>query len=363
MLRAEIVKGIAQLRDAVRDSGIAEVLDSILPVNRQRSPKTASHALAAVRRYAEKAAKFNDAARQIANAFELKPLEDSETWVQLIVQEHRPNDALIRARRGLYYLEDFLPKFAKILLPERLQSEHEKSEQPTGNKSVISFVLIEEGNQTSRPERIVTLLTGVATLYGLCATLEGLSPDTLAVIGCDSGSDKAFDFLGVAKGIECLRGLIIDIWDRVLFHREKTLLERARAVSATLPVLERVNSAQAAGTISPEQGEILRRSIEKGVSQFLEAGATTAELENYAPVNPRLLLAPERKLLAAPADQSEQATAPPLAPPKKARQRKKKATPRDTHRNETDMSAGATSRKLSKQETETLRTLLKKLEA
>ena len=59
------------------------------------------------------------------------------------------------------------------------------------------------------------------------------------VIACDSGSDKSFDFLGVATVIECVKELILSLWNRVIYFSEYRMSERIKLVAEALPVIEK----------------------------------------------------------------------------------------------------------------------------
>lgn len=44
----------------------------------------------------------------------------------------------------------------------------------------------------------------------------GKKGDDLSVIGCDSGSDKSFDFLGAAEIVNCVKDIILSFWNKVV---------------------------------------------------------------------------------------------------------------------------------------------------
>jgi len=111
--------------------------------------------------------------------------------------------------------------------------------------------------------------------------------------------------------MEGLRSLILDGWDKVVFYREKKIVEKGKAIASSLAIVEEINEKEKAGKISPEQAEILRREVISGFSKFLDAGATIPELEGRKTIEPRLLMAPSPKLIAnlsenkAPANQAK----------------------------------------------------------
>ena len=119
---------------------------------------------------------------------------------------------------------NFLPKFLKLTEQDyvKIITEPAKALPKTlKGKSLLTTILIEEKDQFSNPKRIIELLDSITLLYDSCATVKKQSSSDLAILACDSGSDKAFDFLGAAKIIEMVKEIILSFWDRVLFFIEK----------------------------------------------------------------------------------------------------------------------------------------------
>src|SRR5262249_35256582 len=71
-------------------------------------------------------------------------------------------------------------------------------------------------------------------------------------------------------------------------------------IAKSLPVIERITEMETLQKISPEQAEILRRQVVGGCKKFSESGAMIPEISEAAVINPRVLLAPEPKLLVGP---------------------------------------------------------------
>jgi len=138
-------------------------------------------------------------------------------------------------------------------------------------------------------------------LYDSCGTVKKQSSSDLAILACDSGSDKAFDFLGAAKIIEMVKEIILSFWDRVVFFREKKQSERLKLVAESLPIIDEIGSLESQQKLSREQAELLRRNIIKGTNKFISVGAVIPEIEETTVYEPRKLLKPEPKLLIEPA--------------------------------------------------------------
>jgi hypothetical protein len=171
-------------------------------------------------------------------------------------------------------------------------------------KSVLSVIIIEQPKQYSTPERLTLILQAVSDLFAACSVLQGQPDSRLSVIGCDSGSDKSFDFLGAAKVIECVKEVILSLWDRIVFYRERKVENRLDLIAQSLPILDQINEMHQKGSLGAEQTEILRRQIVKACTDFVSTGALIPEISAKSFLEPRAILAPEPKLLSAPGEGS-----------------------------------------------------------
>ena len=68
-------------------------------------------------------------------------------------------------------------------------------------------------------------------MYEGCARIHKENENGLSVVAIDSGGDKSFDFLGVAKVMEEIRQIVLDLWDRVVFFRERKFEHRLELIT------------------------------------------------------------------------------------------------------------------------------------
>jgi hypothetical protein len=122
----------------------------------------------------------------------------------------------------------------------------------------------------------------------------------LIVTACDSGSDKLFDFAGLADVVQKIKEIIESVWDRAIFHRERKLSERLELISKSLPIVEQISALQNNGNIAPELAENIRRKITSGVIGFLETGCLIPEIQAQTSFDPVKILPPQEILLLAP---------------------------------------------------------------
>ena len=142
---------------------------------------------------------------------------------------------------------------------------------------------------------VIGVLNSVSQIYHVCAKLEDLPDNDLAVIGCDAGSDKEFNFNGAARNINRVKEVILSAWDRIMFHKEIEVDKRIELVAKSLPILEDIKKRKK--KIGAENAKILERMVIDSINSFITAGAMLPEMEERASFDPRKLMAPQQKLL------------------------------------------------------------------
>lgn len=302
MRRADLVNAAEQVAGALKESGAELPLVEVARLGYRREPvpgELLTRLLTALREYGLRASRFTRPARALADTLGLTPLESADTWSLLIAAERRAQEAFAFAER-VRFATGYLPKVAALLQQSGVRALDAARRGESAGVALLTVQVIEAPRRFSTPTRLATLLESLDLLYSACAVLEGAEPNGLSVVACDSGSDKTFELMGAAPVIEAVRALLVSVWDRVVFHREVPVPQRYRLAAESLPVLARVKDAQAEGSISPEQAELLRRRIVEGTGRFLAAGATIPDLQERAYANPRTLMAPAPRLLAPP---------------------------------------------------------------
>jgi len=224
-------------------------------------------------------------------------LERADYWLFLI----QPSPPLAESVEVLHFAEHFLPKISQLIeqttankVIEAIKEENIRYK----NFSVLSVTVFEQSDRFSSPMRLVNVLESVSLFYEACSLMGDDSPDTLSVIACDSGSDKSFDFLGIAKVMECVTKLIESLWDRVVFYREHQFEERLDLITKSLPIIVEINKLEADNLIEPERAEILKRNIFEGARKFIQSGASIPQIESKSHHDARSLMSPMPKLLA-----------------------------------------------------------------
>jgi hypothetical protein len=232
---------------------------------------------------------------------DLQKLSDPKYW-ELLRAEDSIGE-LFGLNQTVEIALEYLPKFATLVKQEYVDPvKNESDELPIEliGRAIISVIVVEESNEYSTPDRLVHVLNSMSLLYSAVAELDGDRDTDLIVLACDSGSDKSFDFLGLAKTIEGVKEILVGLWDRVVMYRHDQVKASIELVAQSLPVIVRVNTMASSGLLEPEQAEMIRRKLINGATKFLEAGAITEDMDRQDRHSPRALMRPERKLLAAP---------------------------------------------------------------
>lgn len=300
MRRIDIINSFQKISDAIKKSKVQDVFIVLT----SKGKGDIEGLLSIFQAYNEYRLGFNDVDKKITKLFNFDELGDSRLWARIISPaEGEGRDTLIKIRTGIKYFIDFFPGVVQLLKQDNidytLSAKNELTETPKlEGKQLLTIILPEQGNELSSPTRIIKALESVTLLYGVFATITDTSNSDLSVAAIDSGSDKSFDFLGAAKLIEAVKELILGLWDRIVFYREKKIDVRLDLVTKSLPILEKISELQEKGTIGPEQAELLKRDINTATNNFISTGAIIPEFNSNSSHNPRQLMTPEPKLLA-----------------------------------------------------------------
>ena len=310
MRRQDIVRGIENITRAFEASKLSQLGKTLVDDMRKSSKdndasnKNLSLVFASMKTYFLMEQNFGDVEYRILDILDLSGLSSTEYW-----QELAGSDERTRLRYNFYTSVNFamrqLVMFKEIVKQETtevVQQYRDDATSPFFGKDVISVIIIEEDEIYSKPERLSHVLDSVALFYEVCAVMNNAPNHELSVIACDSGSDKSFDFLGAAKIIECIKEVILSLWDRVIFYRERQLTTRLELVTQALPIIEQISDLEASKKIPPEQAEMLRRKVVDGASKFISSGAVIPEIELSTSFRPRELMAPAKNYLMPPSN-------------------------------------------------------------
>lgn len=207
MRRADLINGAATVRAAIEHCEIFPIIEKMM--DRRHNTKAEaggfnSDLLIALQRYSLSEAKFGKVERQIALIMGLEHLANPKFWPQLLIVEQGP--PVFEIRRALYHFRDFLPKFLNLIEQDFVEvMKHNPNKAPSNfqGKALVTVIIVEEKDSFSNPRRVIETLEAMELFYNAVSILNGESAEQkMILLACDSGSDKSFDFLGLAKLVE-----------------------------------------------------------------------------------------------------------------------------------------------------------------
>jgi hypothetical protein len=270
-------------------------------------PETGAKLMIVFRSYIQASQHFGAIEHKLIEIFGLQDVESPTLWVEAVAAGI-VNPHIYKFALNLSNFARFAPRILQML---QTDASIAKERFVAEGKEVLTAILVEEPGQASKPERLVEAIESVSRLYLVFATLQGLSPESLAIIGCDSGSDKSFDFLGIADAIKAAKGLIIELWDRTVFYRQLRTDQNINVALKSLSVIEEISRMELQGSLPHEDAERLRHYATEGAGQFLNCGIIIPELKAHTSFDLRRLMVPQPKLLTGAPESHAASAAPP----------------------------------------------------
>ena len=308
MLRTEIVRGLANLLSAVEDSNVLDVVERVYrDLTRQAGEVGVTEVLDAYQKFLlAYNSRFTPIERQLMKILEVHEFAETVWWSSVIGAAGggaKTQEAAASIGHPLYRLRfvvEFLPQVITLMKRESdldlaaLKSEAEGGADRPGH---LTLILPEEGNKFSSPLRITSAIESIAILYEAFAELGVHSTTDLVVRACDSGVDKVFEFQGLVDLIHKVKELLLDLWDNVIYYREKKFTERLDLTAKNLPILAEIAALEGKNQLQKERAELLRRKFTSGATKFFETGSSIPEMMRHANYVPRQLLSPKETLL------------------------------------------------------------------
>lgn len=307
MLREELHEGVRRVLSILEEAGVASTIEAKFRRNQTQSSSPAD-ILATYNKLSRWWDFASEGERRLVHIFQLEMMFDAEFWSRMLSPEPEgPFVPGMEIMSRIVFLRRELPLVLELLSTNAIKIKQEiiaDGSQLGEAQEVLELRIIEQDHERSRPHRIIGAIESITMLYEVAAELDNVSSNTLSIIGCDSGSDKEFDFLGLAKALRAVKETILALWDRVVFFRERKMHAGFELLSESLPLIERIDQMNG-NALSPEQCELMKRKVLGGVQRFLDAGCTIPEINKATQFSPRTLLAPSPKLLAPPLGQAK----------------------------------------------------------
>jgi hypothetical protein len=308
MLRAEIMRGLAGLLTAVEDSNALDVVERVYrELTRQTGEVKLTEVLEAYQKFlGAYNTHFAPAERQLMKTLDIQEFAEAEWWSVVIGAASgagKTQEAAATIGHPLYrlrFVSEYLPQVIMLL---KRDSDPDisamKAEVYAGGvrPGHLTLILPEDGNKFSSPLRVTQAIESIAILYEAFAELGVHSTTDLVVKSCDSGQDKVFEFQGLVDLIEKVKELLLDLWDNVIYYREKRFAERLDLTAKHLPILAEIAALEEKNQLQKERAELLRRKFTTGATKFFETGSSIPEMTRHSNYVPRQLLSPKETLL------------------------------------------------------------------
>lgn len=316
MRRNDLILAAENVLKALDESNLSEEIVKAFTPSSERGDLKAL--LRSHQTYSIYAHSFSKNEVNILRQFGLESLDSPETLNSLLFPQKESSVATRNLLNRISNFRTFLPKFLKLIRQEGVDALKIPVAERSGdlkNKEILTLVLPENKNEKSSPQRLVKALESIDAFYQACSLTCGSDGTGLAVLALDSGSDKSFDFTGASAIIKCVKETLFELWDRVVFFREKRTQQQLTVIGETLTVYTRVLELEKNGSLSREETEIFKRSIIEAADAFISAGAIIPEFKEIAVQDPRKLMAPEPRLLAERNDSQPNQESPKVPPP------------------------------------------------
>jgi len=303
MRRDVLHKSISKIINDLETCDILSFFKIMLTSHQRESKNGNNIPLTIFQKYMIATSNYDENEITVCEIIGIGKLLDVQFWQSLSEPDSANPEETHAMFRNVQFATNQLPKLLNLTKQDfvlEIKEQKEGLPEELKGKSLLTVLIVEDKGQFSSPLRLTSALGAIADLYSVVATIEKESENDLIVLACDSGSDKSFDFLGLAKVMEEVKEIIIAIWDRRVFHRQRHVSESLSLIAESLPILEKIEQLRENGSIEKEQAELLKRKTIHGATQFIEAGAIIPEFEGASAHNPKQLMKPEPKLLVSP---------------------------------------------------------------
>lgn len=302
MRRETLINALSRIRSDLIECQFVELFQMFIDSRRasKEDGQIPSSLFSSFQKYIEKTSSYSSTENYILDVLELKDLKSSEWWHRFAISPE-PSIYWIMSN-NVNFAINHIPKLIKLFHQKGVEEAVSAENLTAINREDLesfSVIIIEEEDENSRPERLIQCLNSVSLIYSAISEIKNINSSSLVVLSCDSGSDKSFDFLGVADVVREVRKCFAGIFSYRLLNRQVQASANIELVAQALPVISEIEIMRKNGALTGEQADRLRHNLLKGAGQFLDCGAVTSDMDDQLAV-PRLVMRPEPKLLSGP---------------------------------------------------------------
>lgn len=296
MRREVLQQAVKRIVSDLEESGLAQSFESAVE-NYQPAASPDARVdfvnIAVLSDYFKRVSVYGEAENAVMSIMGIESLANPSTW-QPLLQKFEPS-FVFNFHHKIRHVISFLPRVMNLLEREYFPFRNADLSREDGLE-VQTVILSDEGDALSTPERIIVLLSSINSIYQVIAQTEGLPENSIALVGLDSGSEKSFDFLGLAKLMSELRETLNWAYNIIWFHKQNVTVKNLQVTGETLAIISKISKMEIDGQIDAEASARMKHGIYAGLEKFSSTGAYTPEMK-VAPENPALAMRPQQKLL------------------------------------------------------------------
>ena len=295
MRRQELTEAANNVLKALSSSSIKATLSQHIRNMRQAEDgklPSPEYLLSSMRTYWSFANLYTPNEKQVAEGLKLSQLEDSKFWSELLSAQSDNVQSAQDLLTTISAAESYLPTILNLV--EDMTTKSARSENN------LTLILTEDAQTSSKPARVVQALESIDLLYGIYAELFDKDAAELGLSACDSGEDKVFVFSGDAEVIAAVTKCLLELWDRIVFFRDRQDETYLEFLAESLPVMARISDLQVQGELSEAQVATLKTMLVEGVTKFVSTGAMIPEIVTVSSFQPQELLMPDVNMFVVP---------------------------------------------------------------
>jgi hypothetical protein len=329
MRRDQIASSIRKITESLTATGVMRLLDSLAGSfdNQKDGNDPNIEILNVFSRFMIAYNAYSDEERDIFTRLRLDDIADPGYWASISLGQsskgvevrHRIWPTIIAARNVI----DFSGLFISLLERAPLVPSAASDSTSVGR---LTIFLRDEGVPSLTVRHLAEALTDLESLYSILCRLEGITPSPLVIGAIDSGSDKSFDVLGIAKALDRITHLMLECWDRVRFSKATKAEKSFKTFAEGLSVLNEIRDAVSKKAMSEAEGEKLKRNVLRNIDGLLSNGVYIPEMEVLDPIRPTALPIERKKLIPLYDDIIESQAQAAAYPARKPRQSRLKST-------------------------------------
>ena len=306
MRRDTLLRTVGIIENDLQESNIQQMLDNIA-INFQRGNTTKDGSfnteidLSVITSYITRVSSYDSDTHSAISILDIDNAGLPEFWQSQIKEPDPPSIFSLRSK--IKAATNFLPRFAELLKREYGTNTNydDSARSTTDGVEIQTVILSDEGDALSSPTRLIELLQSMREIYAAVAEIESLPIDGIAVVGLDSGSEKSFDFLGVARVMSEIRALLQFLYTTVAMHRQNITIKNLAVMAEAIPLIQKLDKLKHDNVVDEESASRIRHNLLSNLERFSSVGAYTPEMRKVRDTSPALVMRPQPRLLTGPA--------------------------------------------------------------